>query len=501
MIFLLKNLYKKYSLSIIRKFFKDSIIYGLAAVLPRVINFLLVRLHTDALPANAYAENTDFYIWAALMNVVLSLGFETTFFRFFKDERYKKSLISTSMIGIGGMIVLFIISTILFFDSIQATFGFGEHSLRLKMFIAIMVLDAIAIIPFAYLRATNRPIRYTAIKLINVGIIVVIQLITLRWIPNGVRVTPDFFDFYQTIPKVDYIFLSNVVGSLVSLILVIPYIRKTEWLFDKELLLKMLTYSYPIVIAGLAYAINENLDKWLIGSMIDKQTEGLYSAAYKIAVFMNLFIMAFRLGAEPLFFNISKNDNATQTYAVIMKYFVIAGSTVLVAIIMLLDVFKHLINPSYWSALDIIPVVLLANLFLGIYHNLSIWYKLIDKTIYGMWFSIVGAVLTIVLNVLLLKNFGYMVAAWATLVAYGVMMLLSYFYGSRKFPVAYPIKSILIYILASVVISFAVYYYIKPPFYIQLIVLIVWHIVIYVVAAPRQNQTATNEPTRKNRNF
>jgi O-antigen/teichoic acid export membrane protein len=236
----------------------------------------------------------------------------------------------------------------------------------------------------------------------------------------------------------------------------------------------MLVYSFPIIIAGLAYAINENLDKWLIGTLIDKKTEGLYAAAYKLAIFMNLYIMAFRLGAEPLFFNISEHKNAPEMYARIMKYFVMVGSIVLVGVVLFLDIFKYLINDSYWSALEIVPVVLLGNLFLGMYHNLSIWYKLIDKTRYGMYFSMVGAILTIVLNVVFLPIFGYMIAAWATLIAYGVMMLLSFYYGSKKYPIPYAVNIILGYLGTATLISFSGFYLFKPTILVSGVIVILF---------------------------
>jgi O-antigen/teichoic acid export membrane protein len=465
-------------LSTLKRFFKDSIIYGIAAVLPRVINFLLVRVHTDALPADVYAENTDFYIWAALFSIVLTLGFETTFFRYFKDEKYKDSLVGTSMISLIVWVGLFLLVFSLLFSSIQSQLGFGAHPMRLKMFMGIMALDTFAIIPFAYLRATGRPMRYTFIKLVNVAIIVIIQLFALRWIPNweanGVQFSAWISNNYEKISTVDYIFISNLIGSAVSLGLVIPYLLNFKWKFNPELLRKMLVYSYPIVIAGLAYAINENLDKWLIGELIDKNTEGLYAAAYKLAIFMNLYIMAFRLGAEPFFFHVSHQQNAQEMYAQIMKYFVIVGSIVLVGVVLFIDIFKHLINPNYWSALEIVPIVLLANLFLGIYHNLSIWYKLIDKTRYGMYFSIVGAFLTIFLNLIFLKEFGYMVAAWATLAAYGAMMLLSYYFGNKKYPIPYEMKKILIYLTIAIFISFIAFYQYKPHWLVSGMIVVLY---------------------------
>lgn len=470
-------------MSILKKFFKDSIVYGLATVLPRIINFLLVKVQTDALHAENYAINTDFYIYAALFSIILSLGFETTFFRYFKDEHHKEQVGSTSFISISVWTGIFILVFSFFFKEIQQLFHFENNPQRLKIFIAIMALDTLAIIPFAYLRATNRSLRYMTIKLINVGVIVLIQLLALRWIPNweknGVFSDTSWLNLYHKIDVVDYIFLSNLLGSLISLLLVIPYIFKFKWVFDTNLFKKMLLYSYPIIIAGLAYAINENLDKWLIGEMLDKKTEGLYAAAYKLAIFMNLYIMAFRLGAEPMFFSISKNENSAAIYAKIMKYFVIVGSLVMVGIVLYIDIFKHLINRNYWVALEIVPVVLLANLFMGIYNNLSIWYKLIDKTYYGMWFSIVGAILTIVINVFFIREFGYMVAAWATLIAYGVMMLLSYFFGQKKYPIPYQLKSILLYLTLSILLTFIFFYKIHLNLILSTFIMLVLFAIVW----------------------
>jgi len=455
-------------LSTLKKLFKDSIIYGIAAVLPRVINFLLVRLHTDALPAEHYAENTDFYIWAALFAVLLTFGMETTFFRFYKDAKgdKKDKLVATTFISIGVLVALFLLVFGLFFTPISNFFGFGSNPLRLRLFMMIMALDALAMIPFAYLRASNRPIRYAFIKLVNVGAIVLIQLLALRYIPLWLeqgKLLPEWVTAnYSRISKVNYIFVANIFGSLISFILLLPFLLRFKWSFDKELLRKMLRYSYPIVIAGLAYVINENLDKYLIGVLIDKETEGLYAAAYKLAIFMNLYIMAFRLGAEPFFFSISDHKNAKETYAIVMKYFVIIGVIALLGIVLFLDVFKHFINPDYWVALEIVPIVLLANLFLGIYHNLSIWYKLIDQTKYGMYFSIFGAVITVSFNVLLLTQIGIMAAAYATLLAYSLMSIVSYYYGKKHYAIPYNIKQIALYLLVGVLLSFGTYYWWQP---------------------------------------
>lgn len=469
-------------MSTLKRFFKDSIIYGIAAVLPRVINFLMVRVHTDALPAEIYAENTDFYIWAALFAVILTLGFETTFFRFYQEKENRNQLVGTSMLTLIGWVGIFLIVFSIFFQQIQQSLGFGELAFRLKIFMAILALDTLALVPFAYIRATGKAMHYTLIKLINVGVIIVVQLIALRWVPHwiasGKAVPQMLTNLFTATEKVEYIFIANLLGSAISLILVLPYLFKFQWKWNTQLWKKMLTYSYPIVIAGIAYVINENLDKWLLGSMIDKETEGLYAAAYKLAIFMNLYIMAFRLGAEPFFFSISGDKNAPKTYAIVMKYFVLIGSLALIAIVLLMDFFKHFINPSYWEALKIVPIVLLANLFLGIYHNLSIWYKLTDRTRFGMLFSIIGALITIGFNLYFIPRIGYMAAAWATVSAYGSMMLISFLYGKKYYPIPYPVLKISSYVIIGVAISFISFYYLNLNL-LQSILLLLVIVVIY----------------------
>ncbi len=467
----------------LKDFFKDSIIYGIAAVLPRVINFLLVRVHTDALPAATYAENTDFYIWAAFFAVLLTFGMETTFFRFYKDAKQKDSLVATTFVSISLWVGLFLLIFWLFFTPISTFFQFGNNPLRLQLFMGILALDALAMLPFAFLRASNRPIIYTFIKLLNVFVIVLIQLFALRWIPaweqKGLALPNWLTANYTSISKVNYIFVANLVGSTLSFILLLPYLLQFKWQFDKKLFKKMLLYSYPIVIAGMAYVINENLDKLLIGKLIDKETQGLYAAAYKLAIFMNLYIMAFRLGAEPFFFNISHQKDAKKTYALIMKYFVIIGSFVLLGIVSFLEILKHFINPDYWVALEIVPIVLLANLFLGIYHNLSIWYKLTDKTRYGMYFSVFGAIITIVFNLIMLPIVGYMASAWATLLAYGLMMLLSYQVGKKHYPIPYELKKTIGYLVLAVFIAYFSYYLLEKSWTLAVLELVLFGLIIY----------------------
>ena len=471
-------------MSSLKRFFKDTIIYGIAAVLPRVINFLLVKVHTDALPTDNYAENTNFYIWIALFAVLLTFGMETTFFRFYKDEEKKDSLISTAFISIAVATFIFITIAFIFSSFFTNIFDFANNPVQLKLLIGIIALDTLMVIPFAYLRASNRPIKYTFIKLINVGIIVIINLVFLKFIPEFKERGDDIPTLLNTISNstllINFIFIANIVGSAISFLLLLPYLLKFKWSFNTDLFKKMISYSWPIAVAGIAYVINENLDKILIGKMIDKNAMGIYSACYKLAVFMNLYIMAFRLGAEPFFFNHSDKKNAKVTYATILNYFIIVGSLVFVGIVVFIDLIKKpFINSEYWDAIIIVPIVLLANLFLGVYHNLAIWYKLTDKTRYGMYFSILGAVITTIVNLVLIPIIGFVASAWATLLAYGSMMLISYFVGKKHYPVPYNIKKSGSYLLAAIAISYISFTYFRENYFISFGLLILFGLMTF----------------------
>ena len=470
----------------LKRFFKDSFIYGLATVLPRVINFLLVRVHTDALPANDYAQNTDFYIWAGLTAVLLTFGLETAFFRFYAKADKKDTLVSTAFISMLISVAVFLVMMAVFFDSFLNFFDFENNPLRLKLFIGIMALDTLAMVPFAFLRASNRPMKYAIIKLVNVGVIVFINLVFLKYVPefiaDGKSLPEIISDNYNSIPLVEYIFVANIFGSAITLLLLVPYLLRFKFQFDVDLLKKMLAYSWPIAVAGIAYIINENLDKFLIKRMIGDSEMGIYAACYKLAIFMNLYIMAFRLGAEPFFFNHADKKDAKETYAKIMNYFVIIGALVFVGIVVYIDFIKELFihNSEYWSAIQIVPVVLLAYLFLGIYHNLSIWYKLTDKTRFGMYFSIIGAIITIVLNLWLIPKIGIMAAAWATLIAYASMTVISYFVGKKHYPVNYPLKKMGGYLVVSIAISSISFLEFRGDFWISTLMILIFGGIIFL---------------------
>jgi O-antigen/teichoic acid export membrane protein len=348
-----------------------------------------------------------------------------------------------------------------------------------NLLVGVLVLDALVVAPFAYLRATGRPIKFTAIKLSNIAIYVILNFFFLWAIPKFNIEFPG----YNPDDLVQYIFVANLVASITTLLLLSPYFFRTKLQFSKSIFKQLLNYGLPIMIAGLAYVINENFDKWLLPDMLGKSINGAYSGCYKIAVFMTIFIQAFRLGAEPFFFNHAKELNAKETYARIMKYFVICGSLMFVFTVAYLNLFKELIvrDESYWIAIDIVPIVLLANLCLGIYFNLAIWYKLTDKTRFGMYISIIGAVITIAFNYLMIPKIGFMASAWATLVAYGSMMLISYQMGKKHYPVPYDILRIVSYLVLATIISAVSYYYFNDNYYVSTILVLVFLGIIFLL--------------------
>lgn len=460
----------------LKKFFKDTIIYGLATVLPRLMNFVLVPLHTEKLNTSSYSDNTTFYIYAAFFNVLLTYGMETAFFRFFSKSEEKGKIFSTVFISLVVSTLLFLLPVVWYSEELAALVNL-DHT-YFNLLIGVLVLDTLVVAPFAYLRATGRPIKFTSIKLANILVYVLLNFFFLWAIPEfGLS-----FLNYDGNDLVKYIFVSNLAASIITLLLLLPYFFKTKLEFSVKIFKQLISYGWPIMVAGLAYVINENFDKWLLPNVLGKDINGAYSGCYKIAVFMTIFIQAFRLGAEPFFFNHAKEKNAKQTYAVIMKYFVICGSLMLVGIVAFLNIFKEFIvrDESYWMAIDIVPVVLLANLCLGIYFNLAIWYKLTDKTRFGMYISIVGAFITIVFNYVMMEKIGFMASAWATLAAYFCMMLISYNLGKKYYPVPYDILRIGSYMLLAIVLSTISYYGFNTNYYMSTVIVLVFLGIIFI---------------------
>lgn len=449
-------------MSIYKNLFKQTVIYGIATVLPRMLSFLLVRLHTDksVLPNPAdYGDLTIVLSYMVFFNVLLSYGMETAFFRFYNKEEKKKKVISTTTTSIFWSSITFLAIALLFRNNLARL----AHTdvVYITYAIWILVLDALTIIPFSKLRVFQRPMKFAIIKIGNVVINLGLNFSFLVILPTIVSANPNGFwsSFYVERFQVGYILIANLIASLATLLVFLPDYFQLKWKIDFDLWKQMLHYGFPILIAGIAFGVNEHLDKILLGKWlpqnIAKAEVGAYAACYKIGLFMVLFRTAYTLGIEPFFFSHAKSENAPQTYAMITKYFVIFGSMILLFVVVFADLLKFLLvgNSEYWVAMKVVPLIILANFFLGIYTSLSVWYKLIDKTKIGAYISIVGAIVTLVLNFLLIPKYSYMGSAIATLAAYGTMMSISYYLGNKHYPIPYEKQKIVGYLSVSILLS------------------------------------------------
>ncbi len=445
----------------LKRFAKDTAIYGIATVLPRIINILLLGLFTKNLSTGQFSEATDYWIFASLFNVILTYGMETSFFRFFTKLKNDKRVLNTAFTSI-LITSLVALSLLLIFKS-QLSVFLNIKTTHLSFLIWITILDTLVVIPYAYLRVINRPVRFAFYKISNVLINLIVIVFLFVALPvfeqNNFLQKDLILAYFNSDSKVIFIFIANFFASLVTLLLFLPIILKINLSINKSLLKQLLTYGLPIMIAGLAYVINENIDKLMIKHFLDRNTMGAYSATYKIGAIMTLFITAFRLGAEPFFFSQSDKKDAKQKYAKILLLFTIAGAFFYVAIVANMDIIASIFikQKEYYSTIAIVPVILLANFLLGIYFNLAIWYKLTDRTKFGMYFSVFGALVTLVFNYIMIPKIGFMAAAWATVAAYGSMAVASFAFGKQYYPINYNIKKILFYLFSSAVLSYVIF--------------------------------------------
>ena len=468
-----------------KKLFQQTAIYGLATVIPRMMSFFLVPLYTELLPKAAYGKVTIIFSYMIFFNVVLAYGMETAFFRFYNKESDKKNVIETAMISIFWTSLAFLGIGLLFRNTLAEFSGIDVQYVTYAIW--ILVLDALVIIPFSKLRANQRPIYYALIKIGNVATNLILNIFFLIVLPKLATPNPD--DFFSLIYienfQIGYIFISLIIASLATFLALSPDYLKVKWHFDAALWKKMMQYGLPILFAGLAFAINDQFDKILLGQLLPANIAdaevGVYSACYKLGLFMVLYRTAYTLGIEPFFFSHADKENAKQTYATVTKYFVIFGSFIQLSVIVFADLFKQLMirDSSYWVAMKVVPLIILANFFLGIYTNLSVWYKLIDKTHIGAYISIVGAIVTLVLNFLLIPTMSYYGSAIATIGAYGSMMAISYFLGNKYYPIPYDMKKISAYLGLSIAFSIISFYYFRENYYVGIGLLLVFLYFIY----------------------
>ena len=446
-----------------KKLLNETIIYGIGAILPRVITFLLNPLYIHYIDKEAFSVFSSLYSWIALVNVMLTFGFETSFFRFSTERENEKKSFDTSFWFIFGLAAVFLISILIFSAPLSMILDYAKNPEFLRWFAMIAFLDAICVIPFAWLRFHNMPIKYSVIRVASIFVQTVSVIALFIFVPTSTSKKLGLDG------QVSYPFISNLLGSLATFVLLLPIILKVKFRFSKELFSRMIKYSWPIMIAGLAFQVNENYDKITQYYNISKADAGAYGGCYKLAVLMTLFVTAYRMGIEPYFFKQMNNENAKNNYAKVTEYFSFFASIVAMGIIANISWLKviFITDHSYWTAMDIVPIIVIANLCFGIYYNLSTWYKVTDRTHFGTLISWFGAGLTIVLHFLFLKKYGFMVSAWVTFIAYFLMMVLSYFLGQKYYPIPYRIKKISFFLILLMIFSLISVYIFKYNFWLS----------------------------------
>ncbi|MDE5783653.1 MAG: oligosaccharide flippase family protein [Prevotella sp.] len=424
---------------------KDTAIYGLSSIVGRFLNYLLVPLYTHYMPKESgdYGVSTNIYAYTALILVLLTFGMETTLFRFANEEKYKPdSVFSTAMVTVGVLTALFLILIFGFIDPISNALGYEAHPDYLLMMAVVVALDALQALPFSYLRFQKRAIRFASLKLLFIVVNIGQNLICFVWLGKT---------------SVFYVFFINLMCTAFVTLFFVPDLFRIHWHFDSTLLRRMLSYSWPILILGIAGILNQVADKIVFPLVYPDQMEanvqlGIYGSCVKIAMIMAMITQAFRYAYEPIVFAKSKDGDKSEYYAAAMKYFIIFTLLAFLCVMGWMPLLKFIIGADYREGLAVVPIVMAAEIMMGVYFNLSFWYKLIDKTIYGAWFSLIGCIVLFAVNILFIPKYGYMACAWGGVAGYGTAMILSYVIGQQKNPIPYPMKDILLYVALTALI-------------------------------------------------
>lgn len=437
---------------------KDTAVYGLSSIVGRFLNYLLVPLHTAVLPAvsGEYGVVSNMYAFTALMLVVLTFGMETGFFRFAnQSDKDPMKVYANALIFVGGLALLFLVLCLGFLHPLSGLLEYGNEPDFVGMIVVVTAFDAFLSIPFAFLRYKKRPLKFAAIKLFSIFLNILLNLFFLLLCPWLYRHHPDLVSwFYNPDYLVGYVFVANVFTSVGQLFFFIPELRGFKYRIDKGLMKEMVRYSFPILILGLAGVLNQTVDKIIYPYLFADRQEGfvqlgIYSANTKIAMVMAMFTQAFRYAYEPFVFGKNREKDNRQMYADAMKYFLIFSLLAFLTVMFYLDILRYLVNRKYWEGLSVVAVVMGAEIFKGIYFNLSFWYKLIDETRWGAYFSLVGCGIILGLNFWLVPRYGYMASAWASVAGYAVITLLSYWMGQKKYPIRYDLKRLGTYVVLA----------------------------------------------------
>lgn len=441
----------------VRKLASQTVIYGMGTIIPRFLHYAVLtpfytRIFTET---SDYGIVTELYAWMVLLLVILTYGMETGFFRFVQKKEESEKVYSTALISLFITSILFVVMVNIFITPVAAIMNYSNNHDYIRMFAGILAIDAFTAIPFVKLRKENRPIIFSTIKLINVFITLGLVLFLLKIAPGIYDKSNGWFrTVYNPEYKVGYIFVANLISSLATLLMMIPFIFKIKFVFDVSLWKRMIIYSFPLLLAGVSGSINDALDKVLLRRMIGGE-EGLaivgkYGAAYKIAVLMALFIQMFRFAAEPFFFERARHSDAKETYAFVMKYFVIIMLIVFLGINLYISGIQYIVGRNYRDAIVVVPIISMAYLLYGIYINHSIWYKLNDLTRFAVYITLIGAVITILVNVIFIPEYGYMASAWATLGSYASMIIMSFVFAEKHYKVHYNMKRLVPYFAIAI---------------------------------------------------
>ena len=465
-----------------KKLLSQTAIYGLSSVIGRLLNYLLVPLYTRYFLPAEYGVVTELYAYVAFLVIVLTYGLETAFFRFSKKNNDVKVVYSTALISLIVSSVIFVVLMFVCSSSIANWMGYAGHTEYIEWFAIIIALDAVASISFARLREQEKAIRFALVRLVNIFVNIGLNL---------------YFIVHKEF-GIEYIFISNLIASIITLVLLFPEMINSSWRFDKVLWKKMMIYALPLLIAGLAGMTNETIDRILLKHLLPN-TEiaaselGLYGAFYKLSIIMTLFIQTFRFAAEPFFFAQEKEGGSRKIYADVMKYFTIIMAVIFLGVTIFYDIIKGFLGSEYHDERGflVVSILLLANLFLGIYYNLSIWYKLTEKTKYGAYLSIFGAIITLVLNFALIPIIGFVGSAWATLVCYFCMTVASYYLGKRHFPIPYQVGRIGLYLSSMLGIYFFLYFSESNMWFNSLYL---FGFIISIFVLEKRNKTVISNP-------
>lgn len=432
----------------------------MSSIVGRFLNYLLVPLYTASLSAasGGYGVITNVYSYTALLLVILTYGMETTFFRFAnKTGENPQTVYTTTLVAVGTTSLAFVAAVLGFLPWVAGAMGYADHPSYIGVMAAVVALDAFQAIPFAYLRYKKRPIKFAALKLLFIFLNIALNLLYYLVLPALYKAHPDAVGaVYDPTVGVGYAFYLNLVCTGAITFFFWRELAEARGSFSWPLLRRMLGYSWPILVLGIAGILNQTADKIMFPFLYKRGGEtqqlGIYGAASKIAMIMAMITQAFRYAYEPFVFGKAKDRDNRETYAEAMKYFIVFTLLAFLAVMAWIDVLKHIIAPDYWSGLKVVPIVMAAEIMMGIYFNLSFWYKLIDKTIWGAYFSGVGCAVLIAINVLFVPTYGYMACAWAGFAGYGTAMVLSYFVGQRHYPISYPLKDIGLYVALAAVL-------------------------------------------------